>query len=162
MTNALQSEPNPGTFDADLRLLRVARELAVGIRPLDEILELHEIDPDDWEAFKSTPQFTKLLSEEIAAWESASNTRERVRLKSLAFLEEALPEYFGRAHDRREPLSAKIELLKAIAKIAGIDGGPKDADPGQKFSVVINLGSTGKLTFEERRPAITVEAEEEE
>jgi len=53
-----------------------------------------------------------------------------------------------------------VELLKAIAKVAGVDGGSKDADPGSKFSVTINLGGAGKLTFEDRTPELNLDAEE--
>jgi len=73
-------------------MLRVARELAMGLRSLDDILELYHINATRWQAIKDNPRFHEIVQAEATAWESATNTRERVRLKSLAFLEEALPE----------------------------------------------------------------------
>lgn len=135
-------------FD-ELVLLKLAREIAMDIRPVDEILGSHKIADENWQEIQKNPYFQGILSSEIEAWQSASNTAERVKLKSLAFVEEALPEFYARAHDPKEPLPAKTDILKTIAKFAGVGGSNFDAAVGgERLSVTINLGADHQLKIE--------------
>lgn len=144
----------------DIGLVKLAREIAMDIRPVDEILEIHEISPKNWEKLRENAHFQALLRSEIEAWQSAGNTTERVKLKSLAFVEEALPEFYARAHDPKEPLNAKVEVLKTISKFAGIGGNNFDASMGgEKFSVTINLGADQQLKIEKSLPAQVIDHE---
>lgn len=129
--------------------VKLAREIAMDIRPLEDVLKTHGIDQNRWETISKSPRFQSLLRSEIETWESATNTAERVKIKSLAFVEEALPEFFERAHDRREPLPAKVEVLKTVAKFAGVGGANAEgAATGEKLMVTINLGADHSLTIE--------------
>ena len=133
----------------ELTLLKLAREIAMDIRPVEDILETHKIDPENWGEIQKNPYFQGILSSEIEAWQSANNTSERVKLKSLAFVEEALPEFFARAHDPKEPLPAKTDILKTIAKFAGVGGSDFNAAVGgERLSVTINLGADHQLKIE--------------
>jgi hypothetical protein len=144
-------------------LVKLAREIAMDMRPLDEILEIHEITTKNWEKLKENTQFQALLQSEIEAWQAAANTPERVKLKSLAFVEEALPEFYARAHDPKEPLNAKVEVLKTIAKFAGVGGNQfDDSVGGKKFSVTINLGADQSLRIEKTLPTQVIEHEDGE
>jgi len=147
----------------DIGLVKLAREIAMDIRPLDEILEIHEITSGNWEKLHENTYFQELLRSEIEAWQAATNTAERVKLKSLAFVEEALAEFYARAHDPKEPLNAKVEVLKTIAKFAGVGGNQFDANVGgEKFSVTINLGADQSLRIEKTLPAQVIEHEDGE
>jgi hypothetical protein len=142
--------------------LKLAREIAMDIRPVDEILAAHSISPSRWEAISTSTHFQSLLKSEIESWQSATNTAERVRLKSLAFVEEALPEFYARAHDRREPLNSRVEVLKTVAKFAGIGGTTLDGSAaGERLSVTINLGNDHSLKIE-KNITPTIEHEEVE
>jgi len=133
----------------EVTLLKLAREIAMDIRPLDDILETHSVSTSEWEEIRENTYFQGVLSQQIEAWQGAGNTAERVKLKSLAFVEEALPEFYARAHDPKEPLNAKIEVLKTISKFAGIGGSNFDAAMGgEKLSVTINLGADHQLKIE--------------
>lgn len=132
----------------DVTMLKLAREIAMDIRPLEDILKTHEVDGDTWEEISSNPTFKSYLRGALEEWASAINTSERVRLKSLAFVEEALPEFFARAHDQREALPAKVEVLKTIAKFAGIGGNVEGAVQGERLSVTINLGADHQVRIE--------------
>lgn len=146
----------------DTGLIKLAREIAMDMRPLDEILEIHEITPKNWEKLRENTHFQDLLRSEIEAWQTAANTPERVKLKSLAFVEEALPEFYARAHDPKEPLNAKVEVLKTIAKFAGVGGNQFDANVGgEKFSVTINLGADQSLRIEKTLPAQVIDHDED-
>jgi hypothetical protein len=110
--------------------LKLAREVAMDIRPLADILDAHGVNLDMWEQMNKSPAFQNLLRSEVEAWNSATNTAERVKIKSLAFVEEALPEFYARAHDPKEPLAAKTDILKTVAKFAGVGGGIEGAVAG--------------------------------
>lgn len=118
------------------------------LRNLEDILGSHGISQPEWDDISKQHTFQKLLLSEVEAWESATNTAERVKLKSLAFVEEALPEFYARAHDRAEPLSAKVEVLKTISKFAGVGQSVDSTNIGDKLTVTINLGSDHSLKIE--------------
>ncbi len=141
--------------------LKLAREIAMDIRPVEEILAAHSVSQDRWEKIQRVPHFQNLLKSEIESWQSATNTAERVRLKSLAFVEEALPEFYARAHDRREPLNSRVEVLKTVAKFAGIGGTVDGGVAGERLSVTINLGGDHSLKIE-KNVTPTIEHEEVE
>lgn len=128
--------------------LKLAREIAMDMRNLEEILKTHGITQPEWDDICTQPAFQRLLRGEVEAWESATNTAERVKLKSLAFVEEALPEFFARAHDTKELLSAKVEVLKTISKFAGVGQSVDNTNLGDKLTVTINLGSDQSLKIE--------------
>lgn len=125
--------------------MKIAREIAADMRPIDEILKVHGISVPEWEVMSTTARFQELVTSAVTEWQSVSNTSERVKLKSLAFVEEALPEFYARAHDPKEPLSAKIEVLKAVSRLAGIGGSADVGGATERMVVNINLGADHKL-----------------
>ena len=133
----------------DTDLLKLAREIACDFFPIEEVLKKHKINSNQFERLKRDPRFQKILESEILSWHSAGNTAERTKLKAAALLEEFLPEANERIHDRNESLSAKTELVKTLARIAGVGLDRADINgAGEKFSVTINLGADHKLSFE--------------
>jgi hypothetical protein len=146
---------------SELELLKLAREIAMDIRPLDEILNTHNITKDQFERIAALPRFQLYLESEASAWHGSLNTHERVKLKAAAMLEEWLPELNMRMHDRSENLNAKIEAGKLARDLAGFaKNGVGVEGMGEKFSVTINLGQDSKLTFEKQLPPIVIDAEE--
>lgn len=145
----MSTEIRPFASFDDVTYVKLAREIAMDILPIEKILENHSITPETFERIKRNSYFQELLRSEIEAWQSATNTSERVRLKSLAFVEESLTEFYARAHDRSESLSAKTEVLKTVAKFAGIGVGSVDSNiVGEKFTVTINMGADQTLRIE--------------
>jgi len=133
---------------SELTLLKLSREIARDIHPIETILERFGIDANLWETIRQLPRFISLLQSELEAWHGAGNTSERVKIKSLSLVEELLPEMYARAHDPREPLSAKVELLKTIGKFGGVGVSSFEGAIGEKLSVTINLGADSQLRFE--------------
>jgi len=133
----------------DNDLIRLAREIAMEIRSIEEILDLLKIDDERYDDICAMPRFQAYLKSALEEWNSATNTGERVKVKSLAFIEEALPEFFARVHDRTETLSAKTEALKAVARFAGL-GGPvtPQGNAADRMTVTINLGADHQLRIE--------------
>jgi hypothetical protein len=125
-------------------LLKLAREIAMETAELPDILARMGISNQQWSAIRALPRFQYLLGDLMSAWSSAQNTPERVKLKSAGMLEEALPEMYQRIHDGREPLAAKTELLKLIARLAGIGNERVEGQIAEKFVLSINIGDGTK------------------
>lgn len=143
------SELAPITKLTDVTLVRIARELAMDIHPVEEILKTHGIDSKQWENIQEMPRFRALLETEMAQWNGALNTHERVKIKAAAMIEDWLPEAYERLHDKAETLPAKTELGKLVRDLAGFSkGGLNVEGGGEKFSVTINLGADSQLKFE--------------
>jgi hypothetical protein len=142
----------PPIFD-DMDMLKLAREIAMEIHPLDKILDTHGVTSAEWNRIKTNEHFRRVLANEITLWNSAGTTHERVKIKAAAAVELWLPELFERIHSHNENLTAKIEGGKLLARLAdlgianaNINGG------GEKFSVTINLGADTQLKFEHDAP----------
>jgi hypothetical protein len=133
---------------SELTLLKLSREIARDIHPIESILERFGIDAELWSDIRTMPRFISFLQHEIETWNSAPNTSERVKIKSLSFVEELLPEMYERAHDPRETLSSKVELLKTVGRFGGVGVSTSEGGIGEKLSVTINLGADKELKFE--------------
>lgn len=132
----------------DVILLKLAREVSMEMRDIADILKTHDVCSEDWEVIRQLPRFQDYLRQFIEEWQSATNTAERVKLKSMAFVEEALPEFYARAHDPQESLNAKVEVLKTVARFAGVGGSVDGSIAGERLSVTINLGADQQLKIE--------------
>ena len=151
----------PTTKFTDVTLVKLARELAMEIHPLEDILKAHQIEPKLWETIQENPRFQSLLETEMAQWNGALNTSERVKIKAAALIEEWLPEANERVHDRHETLSAKTELAKLVRDLAGFSrSGMNVENGGERFSVTINLGADAQLKFEKQLPPKVIDMEE--
>jgi hypothetical protein len=134
----------------DTTLVKLAREIAWQIQPLEKILESSKLTVSEWEIIKEHPRFQRYLEAEMVSWNSAANTHERVKVKAAALVEEWLPELYSRMNDQSESLNAKIEAGKLATRIAGmgLDRANLTGETGEKFSVTINLGADQHIKFE--------------
>lgn len=131
----------------DAIMLKLAREIAMDMRPLDEILALYEVDNHRWQEIQTSQIFKGYLRGALEEWNSATNTQERVRMKALFMVEESLPEFYARLHDADEALQHKTEVFKTITKLAGLEKSA-DAGTGERLTVTINLGADNQLQIE--------------
>lgn len=155
-----EAPPLPSRRDDATRMLALAREIAADLRTVNEILEIHKVTTPEWERIRTNPQFTKLLQSCIEEWNSAGNTPERIKLKSLIFIEEALPEFYSRAHDPKETLTAKTEVLKTVSRLAGVGGNAGDqVNAGERMVVTINLGADHQLKIEKEVTSKVIEGD---
>lgn len=144
---------------ADALFARLAREIAVDHRELEDILKQYTITPEEWTKIQANPQFAKILESEILAWQSATNTAERTKLKTAALIEEWLPTANAELHDRAQGLPGRVELAKLLAKIAGMGERSDAVASGEKFSITINLGADNKLKFDKEVTPKVIDAE---
>lgn len=140
-----------------LTQLKLAREVAADIRELEDILKAYDVSPSQWDALQRSPRFQNLLQSAISEWQSVKNTAERVKVKSMAFVEEALPEFYARVHDAKETLSSKNEVLKTISRLAGFGERVEGQLAGERMVITINLGADNQLKFEKTQDMPTID-----
>ena len=132
----------------DAKLIQLAREIATDLRPLDDVLKSLAVTQEEWGRIKASPRFHQVLADFVTEWNAAGNTHERTRLKAAMMMEDWLVEAHGRLHDNSENLSAKTELAKLVARLAGMGNDkPADVDTGGKVNITINMGAE-KVTFD--------------
>jgi hypothetical protein len=151
-----------GTAFGDQKLLGLARELALDIKPRADVLKEYSMSEAEFERVSNLPLFRRYFEQEVTQWQASLAAPDRVRIKSAAVLEEWLPELYRRMLDRSEALSSKVEAGKLLAKMAEI-GNPRPGvgdGGGERFSVTINLGSDQSLRFEKTVTPRVIEAEE--
>jgi len=88
--------------NSDIDVVRLAREIAMDIQPLNKILEQYAISNETWSELQRNSRFRMILACEAEAWSTAMNVHERVKVKSAAMLEEFLPELYARMNDREQ------------------------------------------------------------
>jgi hypothetical protein len=143
----------------DALLIKLAREIAMEINELEDVLKSYSITPEQFERIKSNPRFLGILQAEITAWQSALNTDQRIKVKAASMLELWLEEAHARLHDRSESLAAKTELAKFLGRLnnLGVGGANVTGEVGEKFSITINLGADNQVKFEKTLPAQVIE-----
>lgn len=122
----------------------LAREIAMDVLELPDILKLHQLSDEDWQRVQANPSFQAMLSSLIKEWNSAANTRERVRMKAASALEAQLEVYVADISDFSIPLGQRVEAGKFLARLGELDGGRDGLGAGQAFSITLNIGETQK------------------
>ena len=119
------------------------------IWPLEDILKRFNLSAEQWQEISSNQRFRSYLEQEVVAWATATNTHERVKLKSGAILEDWLEEATRRLHDKHEPLNSKVGLATALGKFAGVGVSKETSEgSGERFTVQINLGGGDQIKLE--------------
>lgn len=123
----------------------LAREVAMDILPLSDILELHQLTLEDWERIQAQPKFQQMLTGLIQEWNSASNVRERVKVKAATGLEMQLEVYIHDIADPDIPLAQRTEAGKFLARLGELDGKEFLGGPGGgAFQINLNIGTVEK------------------
>jgi hypothetical protein len=134
----MTTEPNE-VFAVDLAAL--AREIAMDIFPVPQILELHRLTDDEWLRIQGNPKFQEMLKSLVAEWNATSSTRERVKMKSATGLESILEVYIRDIADPSIPLAQRVEAGKFLARLGEMDGQRVGAEGGNGFSITLNIGA---------------------
>jgi len=123
------------------RLVFLAREIAMDIHDLGDILKRLNITPTQWEDIQRSPRFQGYLNDAVVTWQSALNGPERIKVKSLAAIEDWLSTAYGYLHEDKLALRDKTELAKLISRLAGVGERSVNEMPvGEKISITINMG----------------------
>lgn len=142
----------------DVTLVRLARDIARGIFPLDEILKNNRITTETWERIRELPLFLDILQEEMDVWTGAPNVKQRVHTKAGHATEELIPEMYARACDSNEPLAARVKIFEIMSKMAGtIQEKPENA-AGETGKVTISINLGPETVNFEKNATKTIEA----
>jgi hypothetical protein len=136
-------------FAVDLASL--AREIAMDIFPVEQVLEIHKLTDDEWQKILGNQTFQSMLASMQRDWNSAANTRERVRVKAATGLESMLEQYVREIGDESIPLTQRVEAGKFLARLGELDGA-HDRAGGAAGTVTINI------TTSQNQPTITLTA----
>jgi len=134
----------------------LARDVAMDIADLDTILATHKVTLEQFNALRITPRFIGYLEEAVATWNGVGNTKERIKAKALAMVEEALPEMYAALVSPFQQLNHRVALLQQVTRLAGVGAAPLDgeADLASKVSITINMGDGKAVSVTQERPRI--------
>ena len=121
---------------------KLAREIARDLIPLGRILEHYKIDEDTYQRIVGSSFFRVRLEEEQALWGGSDpkQIQERIVAKNLTMIEESIPEVWDLIHDKKQPMSEKINALKWASSVSGLikrDSGQGDASERVRFNIYI-------------------------
>lgn len=131
----------------------LAAELAMNLASPEDILQRHGITRDEFAVLTKRPEFRNLYAEAKRIWTSETNTGERIRAKAKLALEDALIQLVRMIHQPDSPHQAKIESVKQLARLSGMDTPTPQAQ--ERFSLVIKLPSATAAPAQ----SITIEGE---
>lgn len=144
-------------FAADFATL--AREIAQDIFPVDQIIALHRLDDAEWQRIQAHPRFVSMLAEMQRDWNSALNTRERVRIKAQTGLETMLEVFINDINDHSIPLAQRVEAGKFLAKLGELGEHAPGAGLGGQLVINIVTGSTKEpVSITAAMPIKTIDA----
>lgn len=129
----------------------LAREIAQDIFTVDQIVSLHRLSDEEWTRIQAHPRFLAMLADMQRDWNSADNTRERVRIKAATGLETTLETFISEINNPVIPLSQKVDAGKFLARLGELDGA-NQANAFTGGGVTINI-----ITSQDRKP-IHIEA----
>lgn len=128
-------------------LVKLAEELGAGIRPPVEIWNDHGVRTREAAAkLIALPAFQAMLADAQRRWNSKENARARIREKSLIAIEQGLPALFEGLVNAKQPLNHRVEVVKILAKLGGIDAevaAAGGAAAGAGVSITIDLSGNG-------------------
>jgi len=122
----------------------LAREIAMDIFPLAQILELHKLDDVEWARISENRRFQTMLEQMVTDWNSAANTRQRVKIKAATGLESVLETYIAEILDTGIPLTQRVEAGKFLARLGELDGNLIEGGGADRFSITLNIGAMHK------------------
>lgn len=123
----------------------LAREIAMDIFPLDQVLELHRLSDEEWQRISNHPRFQAILSDISREWNSTISTAERVKVKAATGLESVLEVYIRAIVDDSIPLVQRTEAGRFLAKLGALGEHGLQGVGGSGFHITLNIGDTPPL-----------------
>jgi hypothetical protein len=144
----------------EIQLAKLAREMVMNIRNYKDIFADYGIDEDDYYRIAKNKYYKKIKDHFALEWNSALSTEDRLRLGSLAYLEQLTPVLTRRAMREDTPLAASTDVGKFLQKAAGVGEGKIDKTMAERFVITINLGADveGKPVVEKYNKSVAVDA----
>lgn len=127
-------------------------ELAMQIVPPKEVFARYGYSDTQAATLLASPHFQTALKAAHEEWQAATNTEERVRLKSLIALEEMLPHQFAMGVDPDVSPAVRNETAKFFRQTAGLDRREADGGSGAGFSITMNFGGQQEKVVIDQAP----------
>jgi hypothetical protein len=124
----------------ELQLAKLAREMAMNIRNYKDIFADFGIDENDYVRIQRNEFYRKVKEQFTVEWNSAVSTEERLRIGSLAYLEQLTPVITRRAMREDSNLGAATDVSKVLMKMAGVGEAKSEKANLERFVITINLG----------------------
>lgn len=139
--------------EQELALRALAMELVKDLDDADKVIRRYGLDLREYEELAKSRQFRAMLAEAGKEWDKASNTKERVRLKSAYIIEQSLERMYSELTNDAHPLSSRADLFGRIARIAELGNpAPATVANAEAFSITINLGAEKPITIHQQLP----------
>jgi len=121
---------------------RLAIELAVQLRPVNELLIAYSTTRSELAVKLKDKMFRDMVKQAKRLWASDLSIKERIRLKSQVLVEDSLLSIFSIVHNADNAIPAKLDAFKQLARVAEVDAPERSkGDSGTRFTVEINLGA---------------------
>ena len=137
-----------------VNLAALAREIALDMFPVDQIIAMHKLSDEEWTKIHAQPQFQAMLNSMIIDIQGATGTRERMKAKAQIGLEMQLEQFILDMGDTTIPLAQRVECAKFLARVGELDN--VGGSGGGGFSIQLNIGTT--TTTLEARPVLDLTA----
>jgi len=129
----------------------LAREIAQDIFSVEQVVAQHHLDDMERSQIQRHPQFIAMLADMQREWNSAANTKERVRVKAATGLETTLETFIAEINNSSVPLSQRVDAGKFLARLGELDG-------SNQGSGVVGGGVTINIITSSDKKPITIEA----
>ena len=130
----------------------LAREIAQDIFSVDQIVALHRLTDEEWQAIQQHPRFIAMVKQMTLDWNSAQNTRERVKIKAQTGLESQLEVFIAEINNPTIPLTQRVDAGRFLARLGELDGQASSNSGGGGSGITINIVTT------DRNAPVTIEA----
>ena len=127
---------------SDPEISRLAREVARDIKPINETLSIFKLTPDEFDRVAEMKFFQLRLAEEVQLWNASDPPAidQRIKTKTATMIEDCLLEAYRLVHDPEQPMQAKVEMLKWVARLAGLGENAARTDGSGGVKITINVG----------------------
>ena len=137
-------------------LANLATDLAKRAKDTEDVLKDYGLTVADFLELEQIPFFAQALTAARLEWERPLNTKQRCELGALTYTEKLLPKIAEAAEDTKQPLQARIDAARFIAKVGGLGEKEQSANDSQDRVIVqINLRpDSGKQVTEKYEKTI--------
>lgn len=108
----------------------LALDLAADIWPQADVFANHGIDPVYGAALLQQDWFARMVNEAKREWNSITNAKQRIRLKSQIVVEMSIDELYGVVTDKNIPAAARVAAFKELKDISGMSYDENAASAG--------------------------------
>lgn len=148
MNEPVVAVPAPAHLD-QRKLAELAYEIARNLKEPADVYRSFGITKEQYEQHIDTNEWYKrVLEAAMIEWASTGSTKTRIQFQAALALEQGIIPLTARMVDAEEDLGKAVETAKLLAKIAGLDTPAQGGNPGEKFTITINLGADQQLKIE--------------